>query len=98
MAFDMKYKVGDIIRSKYDMIIDNIGEEQEKVKKGQYFLVIAYARRREYNDTGFYLVSQVSGFQSFWDEEKAPLEDNFYKEELEKTIKDLRDKYELSNR
>jgi hypothetical protein len=96
----MKYKVGDIIRSKYDMIIDNIGEEQEKVKKGQYFLVIAYARRREYNynDTGFYLVSQVSGFQSFWDEEKAPLEDNFYKEELEKTIKDLRDKYELPNR
>ena len=96
----MKFNVGDIIRSKQDMIIDNINEEQEEVKKGQYFLVIAYGRSREYrhNDTGFYLVSQVSGFQSFWDEEEAPLNENFYKEGLEKTIKDLKDKYELPNR
>jgi len=79
MGFDMKFNVGDIIRSKHTMIIDNIDEEQEEVKKGQYFLVIAYARRREYNDTGFYLVSQVSGFQSFWDEEEAPLNENFNK-------------------
>jgi len=96
----MKYKVGDIIRSKHDMIITNLNEDEEEVKKGQYFLVIAYGTRREYryNDAGFYLVSQVSGFQSFWDEEEAPLNESFYKEELEKTIKDLLDKYELPNR
>jgi hypothetical protein len=77
----MKFNVGDIIRSKYDMIIDNIDEEQEEVKKGQYFIILSYGSRSEsYRDIGFKILSQMSRSVSFWEIEEAPLEGNFIKE------------------
>jgi hypothetical protein len=77
----MKFNVGDIIRSKYDMIIDNIDEEQEEVKKGQYFIILSYGPRSEsYRDIGFKILSQMSRSVSFWEIEEAPLEGNFIKE------------------
>ena len=82
MVFDMKFNVGDIIRSKYDMIIDNIDEEQEKVSKGQYFIILSYGQRiydGQYKQNGHTILCQKSGSQSFWDEEEAPLNENFNK-------------------
>ncbi len=75
----MKYKVGDIIRSKHDMTIENLDEKDEYVKTGQYFIVISYGERG-IDNKGFTILSQKSGSYSFWNEEYAFLSESFDKE------------------
>ena len=77
----MKYKVGDIIRSKHDMIITNLNEDEEEVDKEQYFVIVSYGERKDYPDgVGHTILSQKSGSYSFWNEEYAFLSESFDKE------------------
>jgi transcription initiation factor IIE alpha subunit len=76
----MKYKVGDIIRSKHDMIITNLNDDEEEVDKEQYFIVVSYGERKDYSDgVGHTILCQKSGSHSFWNEEFAPLNESFSK-------------------
>lgn len=76
----MKYKVGDIIRSKHDMIITNLNDDEEEVDKEQYFVVVSYGERKDYSDgVGHTILCQKSGSHSFWNEEFAPLNESFSK-------------------
>jgi len=78
----MKFNVGDIIRSKYDMMISQLNDNNETVDKGQYFVIVSYGQRIDeegYKQRGYTILSQKSGNYSFWDEEDAPLNENFNK-------------------
>ena len=72
----MKYKVGDIIRSKYTMIISDLNDNNETIDKGQYFVIVSYGERlngEDIEESGHTILCQKSGSYSFWDEEEAPL-------------------------
>jgi hypothetical protein len=76
----MKFNVGDIIRSKNNMTMTTLQEEDEDVDKGQYFIVVSYGERKDYSDgVGHTILCQKSGSHSFWDEENAPLNESFNK-------------------
>lgn len=75
----MKYQVGDIIRSKHNMTVENLDEKDEYVNEGQYFVVISYSERG-LDNKGFTILSQKSGSHSFWNEESACLSESFNRE------------------
>jgi hypothetical protein len=79
----MKYKVGDILRSADNMTIADWSGCNQKVYKGEYFIIVSYGTH-EYADgietrIGYKLLSQKSGTYSFWEEENAPLSESFNK-------------------
>lgn len=79
----MKYKVGDLLRSADNMIITDWNDCDQKVYKGEYFIIVSYGIH-EYADgietrIGYKLLSQKSGTYSFWEEENAPLSESFNK-------------------
>jgi len=81
MVCSMKYKVGDIIRSKHDMIIINLNEDEEEVDKEQYFVIVSHGERKDYSHgVGHTILSQKSGTYSFWNEKYAFLSESFDKE------------------
>jgi hypothetical protein len=77
----MKIKVGDILRSKYDMIITVQDDEEEQVGEGEYFAVIDYCEYKEYTKkcVGWTLLSQKRMTVSKWHEEHCILEESFTK-------------------
>lgn len=82
----MKFKVGDILRSKDDMritVLNGKNEEggEEDVNEGEYFAIIDYG---EYEDesgtcTGWILLSQKNASRSRWDESYCDLNKSFIK-------------------
>ena len=82
----MKIKVGDIVRSKHAMRITiDLGdcEDEEKVEKGQYFVVIDYGEYKDENKetlVGWTLLSQKHLTKSRWEKDFCILEDSFIKE------------------
>lgn len=84
----MKYRVGDILRSKDDMRITilngkNEEEDEEIVNEGEYFIIIDYGvykydERHAY--IGWTLLSQKSASRSRWDENYCELSESFIKE------------------
>lgn len=77
----MKIKVGDILRSKHDMIITVQDDEEEQVDEGEYFAVIDYCEYKEYTKkcVGWTLLSQKNMTISKWNEAHCILEENFTK-------------------
>jgi hypothetical protein len=80
----MKIKVGDILRSKHDMIITVQDDEEEQVDEGEYFVVVDYGEYPNHNENeicvGYTLLSQKRMTKSRWDKEYCILEDSFIKE------------------
>jgi hypothetical protein len=80
----MKIKVGDILRSKHDMIITVQDDEEEQVDEGEYFVVVDYGEYTDCDDdeicVGYTLLSQKRMTKSRWDKEYCILEDSFIKE------------------
>jgi hypothetical protein len=79
----MKYKVGDIIRSKDNMTITDLDHNDEKVYEGQYFVIVSYGERlngEDIEESGHTILCQKSGSYSFWNEEYAFLSESFDKE------------------
>jgi len=86
----MKFKVGDILRSKGDMTITvpngkNIEEGEEDVEQGEYFAIIHYGEYEdEYDDCtciGWILLSQKNASRSRWNESYCDLSYSFIKVE-----------------
>lgn len=80
----MKIKVGDILRAKESMIINVDPDDQdEKVNRGDYFIVIDYGEYKSENKkyVGWTLLSQKTASKSRWSKEYcSPMSDHFCKE------------------
>jgi hypothetical protein len=80
----MKIKVCDILRAKESMIINVDPDDQdEKVSKGDYFIVIDYGEYKWEDETyvGWTLLSQKSISKSRWSKEDcSPMSDHFCNE------------------
>ena len=80
----MKFKVGDILRSKDDMRITAGKNEdlEEDVEQGDYFIITYYGEFEDvYGDThiGWTLLSQKNATPSRWDESYCDLNKSFIK-------------------
>ena len=82
----MKFKIGDILRSKDDMritILNGKNEEgcDEDVEQGEYFIITDYGEYEDQSDTrtGWTLLSQKNASRSRWDESYCDLDKSFTK-------------------
>jgi hypothetical protein len=78
----MKYKVGDILRAKTDMVV-TIGVEQcdtdENVKGGEYFVITNIRESSKYDSFGYVLLSQKTASLSLWSTDDCDLSESFTK-------------------
>lgn len=81
----MKYKIGDILRAKEDMVV-TIGVEQfdtdENVKEGEYFVITNIRESKKYDNFGYVLLSQKTASLSLWSTDDCDLSECFTKAEL----------------
>lgn len=78
----MKYKIGDILRAKEDMVV-TIGVEQsdtdENVKGGEYFVITNIRESSKYDSFGYVLLSQKTASLSLWSTDDCDLSESFTK-------------------
>lgn len=78
----MKYKVGDILRAKTDMVV-TIGVEEsdtdENVKGGEYFVITHIRESSKYDSFGYVLLSQKTASLSLWSTDACDLSESFWK-------------------
>lgn len=78
----MKYKIGDILRAKEDMVV-TIGVEQsdtdENVKGGEYFVITNIRESSKYDSFGYVLLSQKTASLSLWSTDDCDLSESFWK-------------------